>query len=309
MTYLEKVKPTYIENWPAAMCRLSFAQVDIPLTLEEARAVGLHIAEWGEGFIPKTPDEKEQLDKSFQSATDHMVSLIDGREKSPIIAPPKIVRSKEWHEYYNQLFEGVRRRATEALTKFPHGAIVRLGSRSPKDTWGWDKEPCISDGDPLSHIIGCSERMSDDLQLALKENYPPHIFLREWKIIPQWAEFRCFLKNKKLVGISQYYHRDVFAELEKQNETIIYWLKYFTNDSFIPTCENLSDVIFDVAVFIKQKVQESGMLEVNIECKLIEINPFFEMTDSCLFDWRSGGDFDETFRYLKSKKELIKIPL
>ena len=55
------------------------------------------------------------------------------------------------------------------------------------------------------------------------------------------------------------------------------------------------------------QVLASGMKVVEVE--LIEINPFFEMTDPCLFDWRGGGDFDRTFRYKSLDKKVISVPL
>ncbi|NJO18449.1 MAG: hypothetical protein HC877_22755 [Thioploca sp.] len=43
MYYPEKVFPTYLENWPDALRELSIPQIDIPLSLEEGRALGSYI--------------------------------------------------------------------------------------------------------------------------------------------------------------------------------------------------------------------------------------------------------------------------
>ena len=41
----EKVKATFLENWPAALKLLSIDQVDVPLTLAETAALGSTIRE------------------------------------------------------------------------------------------------------------------------------------------------------------------------------------------------------------------------------------------------------------------------
>ena len=93
MNYFELVKPTYIENWPNALCSLSLAQVDVPLTLDEAKALGTNIMEYGETF------------------GDAMADISD-----------------------------IRERVAAELVKFPKGAFIRLGSRSPKDSWLGNRE-------------------------------------------------------------------------------------------------------------------------------------------------------------------------
>lgn len=256
MSYFEAVKPTYIENWPDELCRLSIAQVDVPLDLETARNLGSNMHEYGDSFGIPTADIR---DLEFKLAT--------------------IVENK-----------------------FPKGAFIRLGSRSPKDAC-FDGDMHISTGDnPLKFLIGPSERICDDLHLALKNEYPPHIFVRQWCNIPQWAEFRCFMKNKKLVGISQYHYFDgAFAEISKDPKWIVWVINQFV--PMFTAAIHLDDVVFDVFFKITEQSNQR-----QTEVKLLEINPFMEMTDPCLFDWRS--DFDRTFRFLsQSTGTLTSIRL
>ena len=70
----------------------------------------------------------------------------------------------------------------DAMGHFLEGAFVRLGSRSPKDSWlGFRKGfRCRNARKAIALLTDASERMAEDLQLAIAQDYPPHIFLREW---------------------------------------------------------------------------------------------------------------------------------
>ncbi len=254
--YLKQVLPTYIESWPAALCSLSIAQVDVPLTLPQANSLGSHIIELGEAFDPGPIDD--------------IISTVN-----------------------------------QAVQKFPNGAFVRLGSRSPKDSWLAGREGSMrvvtitgeitAANSPLRFILDCSERMYEDLTLAVHSNYEPHIFVRQWINLEKWQEFRCFMRGRRLVGISQYYYRDGAMPEIIQNAELIRWaIDVFFNDF---QCEShLDDVVFDVFVTKKTSGNENVW-----EVKLLEINPFFEMTDPCLFDWRNNGkSLDGSFKYHKA---------
>src|ERR1700735_4576591 len=92
--YFDDVSPTYIENWPGALCSLSIAQADVPMTLEEAAALGRNIIDFGDAF----------------GAGPHNI-------------------------------DSLRERTRAAVSRFPFGAFIRLGSRSPKDSWAWHRAP------------------------------------------------------------------------------------------------------------------------------------------------------------------------
>lgn len=243
--YFARVSPTYLENWPPALRTLSIAQVDIPLTLDGARALGSHMGMFGERFTP-TP--------------------------LPI--------------------DAIARELEEAATKFPNGFVPRLGSRSPKDTWRWHKRGprCATGQEALELLTDESERLCDDLWLALANDYTPHIFLRDWQEIPAWAEFRCFMRGRELVGISQYEHHAIYPEIAEHAQGIV-----FAMEVFFPRLRkacHVDDIVFDVFVKIRRRENIS-----EIEMKLLECNPFFERTDPCLFRWGIPDDFDGTFRY------------
>lgn len=243
-SYFDRVKPTYIEAWPQALCSLSLAQVDIPLSVEDAIALGTNILELYELF------------------------------------------PKPWHRDIS----GIRDRVADAVHKFSKGAFIRLGSRSPKDAWTSGRR-CSTGSRALEILLGGSERIQEDLQLAIENHYEPHIFVREWVDLEPWQEFRCFMKGRQLAGISQYHYLDGPIKEILENKASIDWaIGQFFSSQFKNAC-HLDDVVFDVIVNMRE-VGEDRMWTV----KLLEINPFFELTDPCLFDWRNGGNFDGSFK-------------
>lgn len=246
MNYWERCHPTYIENWPAALCSLSIPSIDIPLSIAEAKRLGSNIIEFGFEF-----GQREGIDD-------------------------------------------IRVRVADAVDQMPNGAFIRLGSRSPKDSWSGHRDGLqVKAGeDPLRFILDASERMYEDLTLAIQHDYPPHIFVRQWMVIPRWTEFRCFMRDHKLVGISQYNYLqgEVFPEIVQDSDTI----RWVIESQFFPgfrDASHLPSVVFDVAVQRSMARDNTRVWQV----RLLEINPFFELTDPCLFAWKDG--FDGSFRY------------
>jgi len=244
--YFKKVQPTYLEAWPRELCALSIAQIDIPLSITEAIALGSNIIEFGEAFGKVQP------------------------------------------------IDNIIRQTQQAVQSFPNGAFIRLGSRSPKDSWEIFKHGLkitTNDTNPLVLMLGTSERTYEDLQLAIHNNYCPHIFVRQWLDIPKWSEFRCFMRNRKLIGISQYYYDQKFDEIIDNHDTIQWAINNFFKS--FKNMSHLDDIVFDIVVLL-QANKNNRVWEI----KLLETNPLFEMTDPCLFDWRNNwSDFNGEFRY------------
>lgn len=287
MKFFDLSKPTYIENWPNAVKSLSFADVDVPLTLEEARALGTNIQELGQGFIPLTQEQKDQNDRAIQWIHKKMR---DGLSENPFNEPQVDFVEIDWKPYD---ISSIVERLDAAVKKFPDGAFVRLGSRSPKDAFV-ETFKVHTGAEAVNVLTACSERICDDLHLALDNNYAPHIFVRQWITIPHWQEFRCFMRNRRMIGISQYNYFNAFPEL--QNEQTLSSIRFGIDQFFLQIREacHLDDVVFDVWVKMLKVGNQTG-----IEVKLIEINPFFELTDPCLFDWHNMDQFDGSFKIKK----------
>jgi len=190
--------------------------------------------------------------------------------------------------------EDLTNRLGEALRRYPEGAFVRLGSRSAKDCtnarlYGLRvRKPETA----IGMLADDSRRIAFDLRLALSCCYLPHLFVRRWRRIPRWAEFRCWMKGRNLVGISQYdcHHLGHCSEIAANASHIRAVIEALFEDLRV-VC-HLDDVVFDVFV------EEGAVAGAPLRARLLELNPFFENTDPCLFTWRNGGDFDGSFRFL-----------
>lgn len=98
------------------------------------------------------------------------------------------------------------------------------------------------------------------------------LVLRKWCELIPGGEFRCFVKENKLIGISQRDYTQYYDHIGKQK----------------------ADVVNSLEDFFKQRVQykfldEDFVFDVYRDSEgkvwLIDFNPFGEVTDSLLFTW------------------------
>jgi hypothetical protein len=193
---------------------------------------------------------------------------------------------------------GLEARLDDAIRHFPQGAFIRLGSRSPKDTAYSVITQCKAfDGRQAIRLLTSgSERVAYDLRAARKASYQPWVFVRQWTDISPEMEFRCFMKNRRLIGVSQYFYQTPFSVLaspEIRNTIKTVLDEFFADFSKVSPLDN---VVFDVALFLDKAPH----------VKLIEINPFHPLTQACLFSWHTS-DFDGSFRFAQpdSKPEPV----
>lgn len=259
--YFEMASPTYIENWPDGLARLSVSQANIRLTPKQVEAIGSLNAEYCE---------------IFNDVTKHTLPRAEAEN----------------------VFDDLESECKTILQRFPNGAIARLGSRSPKDSWMWNKNgPRIDENtvNPLVFFVDCSERINDDLLLAIREKYQPNLWIRQFLDFKEWQEWRCFQKDFQLIGVSQYHYRNVLPEATNKKDKILWAIELFHGQKFSKAC-HLKDVAFDVIYRENSFVAKDGIATTVSEVVLLEINPFFEMTDPCLYSWKDGGNFDGKIR-------------
>lgn len=199
-------------------------------------------------------------------------------------------------EEENRILKELETVVDHHIRQFPRGAFIRLGSRSPKDSWLGHREGfrCAS-GAHAVNLLCDSERIYDDLHLALANNYTPHLAVREWLEIHPWQEFRCFYCGRKLVGISQYNYlkQEVFPEIAELAGSIEWAIKQ--KSEIVAPLLPADDVVVDYIYRVKQHGNEN----VN-EVVLLECNPFMIYTDPCLFDWSRDSFQKFEFRYLSN---------
>ena len=135
----------------------------------------------------------------------------------------------------------------------------------------------VSSSSEFFELVACSSRCVSDIVRCLdyKDDLPSwdlQCIVREFHPVPSSSEFRCFVKDRRLVAISQYFatcfYPDVAERADEYRVRIV--------DFFEAACGaiTLDEYIIDMAV-----MPDSDRVHI------IELNPFAQTTGPCLFDW------------------------
>lgn len=146
--------------------------------------------------------------------------------------------------------------------------FIRLGSVSPKDV-----STMVTDIDTVFEIFAKSERAGKSLKMSQQFQYTPSLYIRQWVDIDKTREFRCFVKNNELKGISQYYCYDTCEYLNDDNIRDLLISRVKALFEHIHSRVGLNSYVFDIVY----RDEELPLL--------LEINPYSGWTGTCLFDW------------------------
>lgn len=118
------------------------------------------------------------------------------------------------------------------------------------------------------------------------------LVLLPWVAMEPWQEWRVFIEDGRLLGVSQYHSSQVFPELRQHVQAIGQAVSTF--------CETLLPALHLPSVVADVHVSPAG--RDRLHTKLAELNPFLPMTDPCLYSWSDlsrldGGRFDGGLRY------------
>ncbi|GKW31814.1 hypothetical protein PEC730217_05940 [Pectobacterium carotovorum subsp. carotovorum] len=141
----------------------------------------------------------------------------------------------------------------------------------------------------IDQLSVSNRRVASYLWDCLQSSTPVWLHLREWRDIPRWGEFRCFIKEGKVVGVSQYHCLEYFPFLKEKENGIRLQLIAFLQ-KLLPVL-HVDSVVADVAMMYQ---------DGEFSTVLIELNPFIQRTDACLFSWINGGDFNGRIRVNQS---------
>lgn len=178
---------------------------------------------------------------------------------------------------------------------FARGAFVRLNTRSPKDNFEWLDEhdrlrPVTSGSQSIEVLLGSMERVFEDLSAAKRAHAqdPVCLVLRPFYAFEPWREFRVFIEQSRVAGISQYFSRSVFPELP----------------AHAPAFEK---ALTEFALSIADRAPWSSFtLDVWVEnedhVRFLEVNPPVSsgVTDPALF---RDGNLDGSFRWNAASPE------
>lgn len=173
------------------------------------------------------------------------------------------------------LLEPLKAQIEQVLFQIGVPVFFRLNSRSPKDVM----HLCVSgDAGQMLHMLGLSERTMIDMMMFRDTGKPCYICLRPPVYMPRLREFRAFVKDGEVLGISQYYHH---MEDDGWIAANIGWL----HTNLIKTAS---------AVKVLTAPHTSVVVDLWVkspsEIVVLEINPYGK-SDPCLFH---GYDVLET---------------
>jgi hypothetical protein len=144
-------------------------------------------------------------------------------------------------------------------------------------------QPRAASAEDIAESFGMSERVMDDVLTALDADYSPVLCARAWLDgIEPHREFRCFMQDRQLAGISVYRAWEptpfpqIVADPTRWESAIRDWFPQFA------AVAPLNDLCFDVVVLDNRVV-------------LLEINPAIGSTYPGHF---LNKPFDGRFRYL-----------
>lgn len=158
-------------------------------------------------------------------------------------------------------------------------------------------------GDLLEALI-CQQGQDDNL--PNKDNielydWSTKIMAREWNnLLDPTMEFRCFVYDSNLTAISQYNHYCKFYPLQYEptvqniKTTIVEYWQQKIKPILDLHKEKYSNYIIDIGVIENKSSNE-------LECIVVELNPFARSTGASLFDW--DGDIQQ----LTGQKDEIEI--
>ena len=159
--------------------------------------------------------------------------------------------------------------------------FIRLSTRSPKDA-AYPQLPITMSGKQAMSWIANSERCMDDIMMAKYAQKPIFIALRKEYHAAKGGEFRCYVKDRKLIAVSRY-DFDQPAMRDYSGLGIMEALTAFSDKHIAPHYDN---IVFDVDMGV---YDHEGPL-------LIEVNPY-GLSHPCLFSGYEEIETEGGFRF------------
>lgn len=188
------------------------------------------------------------------------------------------------------LSRSVLENLADTLSTYSDGGHLRLGACSFKAGHA-PAEPARTLKDALNVMMRPNPRVAAAVSRLIEGSYDASLFLIPWRAIPPWGEFRAFVRDGAVIGLSQYRTDRAFPEITQDPQR---WA-----DRIAPVIWSIIEagppdpVVVDVAYTPQDDV-----------VRLLEINPFSTVTDACLFSWDNLSRFDGTFRFVHMRNDF-----
>jgi len=179
---------------------------------------------------------------------------------------------------------------TQTIKQFGGQVFCKLNWSSPKDAnWiGFNNSLKVSSLSQLYLLLKSSDFIVHDLTLpfkfcADKDSEQPKVdyclVLRKWIDVNPGTEFRCFVRNKDLIAVSQRDNTNFYDHIQGQADSIKQDILTFFREHIQPKF-SLDNYVFDVIRSKKDKVI------------LVDFNPFGETTEALFFTWEELRELD-----------------
>lgn len=241
---------------------------------------GVKFSDWGKDLFSYSAPIKE-----IKIPTEMIRPCLDNDKKAEHIFVNYLQRQLNKKE--NQFFFGANR---------IRELFVKLESRSPKDyIQNWPKEDykALYNAQEIVDALLGSMRTFEDLVFLTQLKDEIILYIRPFANLDRHCEWRVFVKNKKVIGISQQFYKETFHYENKYIEKLKRNIIYFMKNICIP---NIPVSNFVADLYVKNYVYFSKIGKFIYLPSIIETNPY-ELYDHCLF---------ETYDNFESSKELLK---
>lgn len=194
----------------------------------------------------------------------------------------------------------------EAIKELGGSVLPKLNWSSPKDA-SWINEgtlKCQTAGD-VYLLLKSSDFVSSDLELldSVKGGQKIQLCLRKWANLFPSQEFRCFVKGKRLVCVSQRQADQHFEHLPSEKDELLVLLEDFMEDCVLGKFSSGQVPSYVVDVYIDRQDR----------VWIVDFNVWGERTDSLLFSWNELNSWESDkaseIRVVETEKEVRPHPL
>lgn len=244
---------------------------------------GVKFSDWGKDLF-----KYSTLIKEIDIPSKMFINYFENRDKAELrlvdYVQKHIKNRKNWFFYRGEHIKEL---------------FIKLESRSPKDyLQNYPKttiKPVISGKDIVNALLG-SLRTFEDLCFLVKLKDTIKLYLRPFVNFYQPYEWRVFVKNSRVIGISKQFYNDSYDYEKEYLANTKESIECFMENICIPNIK-VKDFVADLYVSDDRKfwVGKKQILETTI----IETNPY-GLSDPCLFkSYKELESTNITFRYNK----------
>ena len=204
--------------------------------------------------------------------------------------------SENAHLHHNDISENAKMiamsYASMQLLRMPDAASTLVVLQNSERIWH-DMKLALSAQGGGSDVLTSNEHGEEKIE------WQESLVAREWVVVEPDMEFRCFITSGKLVAISQYRHLVYFPRLVANWSMIQQALlqSFDAIHSKLAGTFPKDDYILDLAIQLNSNYGPESILketplppEAVTKVWVVEVNPFFETTDGCLFSWQRDKD-------------------